>query len=41
MGKFSLMALTYAPEALEPVISRDTIAFLRSRRLCARHKEAF
>ena len=37
MGKFSLMALTYAPEALEPVISRETIAFHHGKR----HKEAF
>ena len=27
MGKFTLMALPYAPEALEPVISKETIAF--------------
>ena len=26
MGKFELMALPYAPEGLEPVISRETIA---------------
>ena len=27
MGKFELMALPYAPEALEPVISKETIGF--------------
>ncbi len=35
MGKFSLMALTYAPEALEPVISRETIAFHHGKHLAA------
>lgn len=33
--KFSLMALTYAPEALEPVISRETIAFHHGKHLAA------
>ena len=27
MEKFELTALPYAPEALEPVISKETIAF--------------
>jgi Fe-Mn family superoxide dismutase len=35
MEKFSLMALPYAPEALEPVISRDTIAFHHGKHLAA------
>ena len=33
MGKFELMALPYAPEALEPVISRETIAFHHGKHL--------
>ena len=33
MGKFELMALPYAPEALEPVISKDTIAFHHGKHL--------
>ena len=33
MGKFSLMALPYAPEALEPVISKETIAFHHGKHL--------
>ena len=33
MGKFSLMALPYAPEALEPVISRETIGFHHGKHL--------
>ena len=33
MGKFELMALSYAPEALEPVISRETIAFHHGKHL--------
>ena len=35
MGKFELMALPYAPEALEPVISRETIAFHHGKHLQA------
>ncbi|QVJ80422.1 superoxide dismutase, Fe-Mn family [Prevotella sp. khp1] len=35
MGKFELMALSYAPEALEPVISRETIAFHHGKHLAA------
>lgn len=35
MGKFELMALPYAPEALEPVISRETIAFHHGKHLAA------
>ena len=33
MGKFQLMALPYAPEALEPVISKETIAFHHGKHL--------
>lgn len=33
MEKFELMALPYAPEALEPVISRETIAFHHGKHL--------
>lgn len=33
MNKFQLMALPYAPEALEPVISRETIAFHHGKHL--------
>ena len=33
MGKFELMALPYAPEALEPVISKETIAFHHRKHL--------
>ena len=33
MGKFDLMALPYAPEALEPVISKETIAFHHGKHL--------
>ena len=33
MNKFELMALPYAPEALEPVISRETIAFHHGKHL--------
>ena len=33
MKKFELMALPYAPEALEPVISKDTIAFHHGKHL--------
>ena len=33
MGKFTLMALPYAPEALEPVISKETIAFHHGKHL--------
>ena len=33
MGKYELMALPYAPEALEPVISRETIAFHHGKHL--------
>ena len=35
MKKFQLMALPYAPEALEPVISRETIAFHHGKHLAA------
>lgn len=35
MEKFKLMALHYAPEALEPVISRETIAFHHGKHLAA------
>ena len=35
MGKFELMALPYAPEALEPVISKETIAFHHGKHLAA------
>jgi Fe-Mn family superoxide dismutase len=33
MGKFNLMALPYAPEALEPVISKETIGFHHGKHL--------
>ena len=33
MGKFNLMALSYAPEALEPVISKETIGFHHGKHL--------
>ena len=33
MEKFKLMALPYAPEALEPVISRETIGFHHGKHL--------
>ena len=33
MGKFELMALPYAPDALEPVISKETIAFHHGKHL--------
>ncbi len=33
MGKFELMALPYAPEALGPVISKETIAFHHGKHL--------
>ena len=33
MGKFELMALPYAPEALEPVISKETSAFHHGKHL--------
>ena len=33
MGKFELMALPYAPEALEPVISEETIGFHHGKHL--------
>ena len=33
MGKLELMALPYAPEALEPVISKETIAFHNGKHL--------
>ena len=33
MGKFELMALSYAPEALEPVISKETVAFHHGKHL--------
>ena len=33
MGKFELMALPYAPEALEPVISKETIGFHHGKHL--------
>ena len=35
MGKFELMALPYAPEALEPVISKETIGFHHGKHLAA------
>ena len=35
MGKFELMARPYAPEALEPVISKETIAFHHGKHLAA------
>ena len=35
MGKFQLMALPYAPEALEPTISRETIGFHHGKHLAA------
>ena len=35
MKKFQLMALPYAPEALEPVISRETISFHHGKHLTA------
>ena len=35
MDKFSLMALPYAPEALEPVISKETIGFHHGKHLAA------
>lgn len=35
MGNFSLMALPYAPTALEPVISRQTIEFHHGKHLAA------
>jgi Fe-Mn family superoxide dismutase len=35
MGKFELMALPYAPEALEPVISKETIGFHHGKHLLA------
>jgi Fe-Mn family superoxide dismutase len=35
MGKFELMVLPYAPEALEPVISKETIAFHHGKHLAA------
>jgi len=35
MGKFSLMALPYEADALEPVISRDTIGFHHGKHLAA------
>ena len=35
MRKFELMALPYAPEALEPVISRETIGFHHGKHLAA------
>ena len=35
MGKFELMALPYAPDALEPVISKETIAFHHGKHLAA------
>ena len=33
MGKFELMALPYAPEVLEPVISKETIGFHHGKHL--------
>ena len=33
MGKFELMALPYAPEAMEPVISKETIGFHHGKHL--------
>ena len=35
MAKFELMVLPYAPEALEPVISRETIGFHHGKHLAA------
>ena len=35
MGKFELMALPYAPDALEPVISQETIGFHHGKHLQA------
>ena len=35
MGKFTLMALPYAPDALEPVISKETIGFHHGKHLAA------
>ena len=35
MGNFELMALPYAPEALEPVISKETIGFHHGKHLAA------
>ena len=35
MGKFELMTLPYAAEALEPVISRETIGFHHGKHLAA------
>lgn len=35
MGKFELMALPYAPEALEPVISKETTGFHHGKHLLA------
>ena len=35
MGKFQLMSLPYAQEALEPVISRETIGFHHGKHLAA------
>lgn len=34
-GKFELMALPYAPDALEPVISANTLAFHHGKHLAA------
>lgn len=35
MGKFELIALSYAPEVLEPVISKETIGFHHGKHLAA------
>ena len=35
MKKYELMALPYAPEALEPVISKETIGFHHGKHLQA------
>lgn len=35
MGKFSLMALPYEADALQPVISKDTISFHHGKHLAA------
>ena len=35
MNKFELMALPYAPDALEPVISKETIDFHHGKHLAA------
>ena len=35
MNKFELMALPYAPDALEPVISKETIGFHHGKHLAA------